>query len=64
MRSIVSEINVVFQGDRTKKVGVVDSQYVVHKGIQTLGGSDHGATKVFSSSLYISFVNLYCVTAN
>ncbi|KAK2447201.1 lysine ketoglutarate reductase trans-splicing protein [Trifolium repens] len=34
------------QGDRTKKVGVVDSQYVVHKGIQTLGGSDHGATKV------------------
>nr|XP_027186026.1 uncharacterized protein LOC101510509 [Cicer arietinum] len=34
-------------GDRSKKVGVVDSQYVVHKGIQTLGGSDdHGATKV------------------
>lgn len=27
-------------------MGVVDSQYVVHKGIQTLGGSDHGATKV------------------
>ncbi|XP_058771619.1 uncharacterized protein LOC131644995 isoform X1 [Vicia villosa] len=34
------------QGDRTKKVGVVDSQFVVHKGIQTLGGSGHGATKV------------------
>lgn len=32
-------------------MGVVDSQYVVHKGIQTLGGSDdHGATKVFASS--------------
>ncbi|XP_057748723.1 uncharacterized protein LOC130967746 isoform X2 [Arachis stenosperma] len=26
------------QGDRTKNVGVVDSEYVVHKGIQTLGG--------------------------
>ncbi|KAG7019637.1 hypothetical protein SDJN02_18600 [Cucurbita argyrosperma subsp. argyrosperma] len=26
------------QGDRTKKVGVIDSQYIVHKGIQTLGG--------------------------
>ncbi|XP_027339590.1 uncharacterized protein LOC113853258 isoform X5 [Abrus precatorius] len=38
------------QGDRTKKVGVVDSEYVFHKGIQTLGGSGHGITKVFSSS--------------
>ncbi|WMV49164.1 hypothetical protein MTR67_042549 [Solanum verrucosum] len=26
------------QGDRTKKVGVVDSEYIVHQGIQTLGG--------------------------
>ncbi|KAJ6925765.1 hypothetical protein NC651_010252 [Populus alba x Populus x berolinensis] len=26
------------QGDRTKKVGVIDSEYIVHKGIQTLGG--------------------------
>ncbi|CAN1221915.1 hypothetical protein LINGRAPRIM_LOCUS440 [Linum grandiflorum] len=26
------------QGDRTKNVGVVDSEYVVHKAIQTLGG--------------------------
>ncbi|XP_027339583.1 uncharacterized protein LOC113853258 isoform X1 [Abrus precatorius] len=34
------------QGDRTKKVGVVDSEYVFHKGIQTLGGSGHGITKV------------------
>ncbi|KAK7816290.1 hypothetical protein CFP56_044164 [Quercus suber] len=38
------------QGDRTRKVGVVDSEYIVHKGIQTLGGSGlpakkrHGAT--------------------
>ncbi|KAH1208133.1 hypothetical protein GmHk_15G043023 [Glycine max] len=34
------------QGDRTKKVGVVDSEYVFHKGIQTLGGSGHRMTKV------------------
>ncbi|WOL19999.1 hypothetical protein Cni_G28801 [Canna indica] len=27
------------QGDRTKKVGVVDSEFVVHQGVQTLGGS-------------------------
>ncbi|KAL6990991.1 hypothetical protein U1Q18_009112, partial [Sarracenia purpurea var. burkii] len=26
------------QGDRSKNVGVVDSEYVVHQGIQTLGG--------------------------
>ncbi|XP_019169689.1 PREDICTED: uncharacterized protein LOC109165405 [Ipomoea nil] len=26
------------QGDRTKKVGVVDSEYIVHQSIQTLGG--------------------------
>ncbi|MCL7036576.1 hypothetical protein MKW94_022374 [Papaver nudicaule] len=27
------------QGDRTKKVGVIDSEYIVHQGIQTLGAS-------------------------
>ncbi|XP_068668117.1 uncharacterized protein [Aristolochia californica] len=27
------------QGDRTKKVGIIDSEYIVHKGIQSLGGS-------------------------
>ncbi|XP_057471975.1 uncharacterized protein LOC130760615 isoform X1 [Actinidia eriantha] len=27
------------QGDRTEKVGVVDSEYIVHQGIQTLGGA-------------------------
>ncbi|VFQ58913.1 unnamed protein product [Cuscuta campestris] len=27
------------QGDRTKKVGVVDSEYIVHQSIQTLGGA-------------------------
>ncbi|KAF0905977.1 hypothetical protein E2562_008998 [Oryza meyeriana var. granulata] len=27
------------QGDRTKNIGVVDSEYIVHRGVQTLGGS-------------------------
>ncbi|XP_051133939.1 uncharacterized protein LOC127253405 isoform X2 [Andrographis paniculata] len=27
------------QGDRTRKVGIVDSEYVVHQSIKTLGGS-------------------------
>ncbi|EEE67421.1 hypothetical protein OsJ_24761 [Oryza sativa Japonica Group] len=26
------------QGDRTKNIGVVDSEYIVHRGVQTLGG--------------------------
>ncbi|XP_051215330.1 uncharacterized protein [Lolium perenne] len=27
------------QGDRTKNIGIVDSEFVVHRGVQTLGGS-------------------------
>lgn len=37
------------QGDRTKKVGVVDSEFIVHQGIPTLGGSS--ADKAPSRSL-------------
>ncbi|KAJ8434918.1 hypothetical protein Cgig2_003357 [Carnegiea gigantea] len=33
------------QGDRTKRVGIVDSEYIVHQGIQTLGGSGGLAAK-------------------
>ncbi|CAN1221914.1 hypothetical protein LINGRAPRIM_LOCUS440 [Linum grandiflorum] len=36
------------QGDRTKNVGVVDSEYVVHKAIQTLGGGSGTPEKKFS----------------
>lgn len=43
---IICAINVFFQGDRTKNVGVVDSEYVVHKAIQSLGGSSHDTPKV------------------
>ena len=28
----------MYQGDRTRKVGVVDSEYIVHMGLPTLGG--------------------------
>jgi len=40
------EICGIIQGDRTKKVGVVDSEYIVHKGIQTLGGHGPPGRKV------------------
>ncbi|KAJ0248147.1 Lysine ketoglutarate reductase trans-splicing-like protein [Hirschfeldia incana] len=33
------------QGDRTKKVGIVDSEYIFHQGIQTLGESVHSEKK-------------------
>ncbi|XP_076882326.1 uncharacterized protein LOC143530764 [Bidens hawaiensis] len=33
------------QGDRTKKVGIVDSEYVVHQGIQSLGGPSAKKTR-------------------
>ena len=32
----------IFQGDRTEKVGVIDSEYVVHQGIPSLGGPSRG----------------------
>ncbi|EXB51801.1 hypothetical protein L484_006374 [Morus notabilis] len=37
------------QGDRTKKVGVIDSEYIVHKGIQSLGGASSSARKASNS---------------
>ncbi|KAF8388578.1 hypothetical protein HHK36_027253 [Tetracentron sinense] len=32
------------QGDRTKNVGVVDSEYIVHQGLPTLGGIEENKT--------------------
>ncbi|KAL4192540.1 hypothetical protein AMTRI_Chr06g172510 [Amborella trichopoda] len=34
------------QGDRSKNVGVVDIEYIVHKGLPTLGGSGENKTEV------------------
>ncbi|KAG8080081.1 hypothetical protein GUJ93_ZPchr0007g3499 [Zizania palustris] len=36
---IAQEKDHLFWGDRTKNIGVVDSEYLVHRGVQTLGGS-------------------------
>uniref|UniRef100_A0A2P2M219 Uncharacterized protein MANES_17G040800 n=1 Tax=Rhizophora mucronata TaxID=61149 RepID=A0A2P2M219_RHIMU len=42
------------QGDRTRKVGVVDSEYIVHQGIQTLGGvGPHGRKVVCVAHLIL-----------
>ncbi|EEF40904.1 conserved hypothetical protein [Ricinus communis] len=38
------------QGDRTKKVGVIDSEYIVHQGIQTLGGGGPPGKKRYGTS--------------
>lgn len=37
------------QGDRTKNVGVVDSEYLVHYGLPTLGGQEATSSKNVSS---------------
>ncbi|XP_058083466.1 uncharacterized protein LOC131231194 isoform X2 [Magnolia sinica] len=40
------------QGDRRKKVGVIDSEFIFHQGIQTLGGSSgKKASKVIQPSV-------------
>ena len=36
---LVIELDQFFQGDRARHVGVVDSEYVVHLGLPTLGVS-------------------------
>jgi len=38
--SMVVHLSAIFQGDRMKNVGVVDSEYIVHLGLPTLGGSN------------------------
>lgn len=45
------------QGDRTKNVGVVDSEYIVHQSIQTLGGKS--AKKVIYLFTSFSFLLMY-----
>jgi hypothetical protein len=38
-------------------VGVVDREFVVHKAIQTLGGSSHDAKKVFLPPFLSKYLN-------
>ncbi|KAF5472013.1 hypothetical protein F2P56_008763 [Juglans regia] len=40
------------QGDRSWNVGVIDSEYIVHKGIQTLGGSRLPTKKRYGASAF------------
>ncbi|MBA0811730.1 hypothetical protein Gohar_003602 [Gossypium harknessii] len=51
------------QGVSSKKVGVIDSEYIVHKGIQSLGGSGYPATrttvKVLLRHLHSYFSELF-----
>lgn len=46
------------QGDRTKKVGVIDSEYIFHKGIQTLGGGGPPGKRLVSFLLAFSLFEL------
>ncbi|CAL9003767.1 unnamed protein product [Prunus brigantina] len=39
-----------FSGDRTKNVGVVDAEYIIHYGLPTLGGSDENEESSSKSS--------------
>ncbi|CAH8388930.1 unnamed protein product [Eruca vesicaria subsp. sativa] len=40
------------QGDKTKNVGIVDSEYIFHQGIQTLGESGHSEKKIRRQSTW------------
>lgn len=60
MVSVDNRLICFWQGDRTRNVGVVDSEYVVHEGIQSLGGSRPAAKKVifvvFSSLVKVIWI--------
>jgi hypothetical protein len=48
----------IFQGDRTEKVGVIDSEYVVHQGIPSLGGPSLSSKVLDFSATNYFFRNL------
>jgi hypothetical protein len=48
----------IFQGDRTEKVGVIDSEYVVHQGIPSLGGPSLSSKVLDISATNYFFRNL------
>ena len=50
---VVVLISTIFQGDRMRNVGVVDSEYIVHLGLPTLGGSNGNEASGF---IFISSV--------
>ncbi|PRQ44349.1 hypothetical protein RchiOBHm_Chr3g0478281 [Rosa chinensis] len=42
----------MIQGNRMKKIGVVDAEYIIHYGRPTLGGPDENEAKIVSLALY------------
>lgn len=50
----------MLQGDRTEKIAIIDQEYVIHQGIQTLGGAEPSVEKVLSVTLPLSklFISL------
>uniref|UniRef100_A0A803L882 Uncharacterized protein n=1 Tax=Chenopodium quinoa TaxID=63459 RepID=A0A803L882_CHEQI len=47
----------IIQGDRTRKVGIVDSDYVIHYGLPTLGGTAQNKTDTEASSQEVGKVS-------
>ena len=46
----------LLQGDRTENVGVVDSEYVVHQGLPTLGGASARKVIILKLLLILRFL--------
>lgn len=61
---LIHSVLLFHQGDRSEKVGVIDSEYVLHKGIPSLGGPRinkvdvHHSSLVFCSEIAMSTVVL------
>lgn len=51
------------QGNRTQYIGIVDSEYVVHYGIPTLGDSSQNKVRIYTfySVFDLTLSNLTCV---
>ena len=47
---VFTHLSAIFQGDRMKNVGVVDSEYIVHLGLPTLGGPNGNEASDFMST--------------
>ncbi|XP_021809393.1 uncharacterized protein LOC110752932 isoform X2 [Prunus avium] len=50
MHGVDMQLGYCAQGDRTKNVGVVDAEYIIHYGRPTLGGSDENEESSSKSS--------------
>ena len=53
----------MIQGDRTKNIGVIDSEYVVHQGIQTLGGGPPTRKVIHIAFIPYLLLRYFCFTS-